>query len=163
MVLSGMSSMEQMQDNLSYMKDFTPLNDAERTAVSKVVEIFRKQDPIPCTSCRYCTDGCPKHISIPDLFAIMNTKHTHHDWNADYYYEDVHTGPGSRASDCIRCGQCERVAPSTCPSDSCCRMWRRSLRRGKITYQKQCRLHSEFSRMKAAFVNMANVCCTTVS
>lgn len=130
MVLSGMSSMEQMRDNLSYMKDFTPLNDAELAAVNRVQEIFHKKDLIPCTSCRYCTEGCPKHISIPDLFAIMNTKHTHHDWNADYYYEDVHTGPGSRASDCIRCGQCERVCPSTCPSDSCCRMWRRSLRRG---------------------------------
>ena len=95
MVLSGMSSMEQMQDNLSYMKDFAPLNDAELAAVNRVQEIFHKKDLIPCTSCRYCTDGCPKHISIPDLFAIMNTKHTHHDWNADYYYEDVHTGPGS--------------------------------------------------------------------
>ena len=69
MVLSGMSSMEQMQDNLSYMKDFTPLNDAELAAVNRVQEIFHKKDLIPCTSCRYCTEGCPKHISIPDLFA----------------------------------------------------------------------------------------------
>ena len=136
MVLSGMSSMEQMQDNLSYMKDFTPLNDAERTAVSKVVEIFRKQDLIPCTSCRYCTDGCPKHISIPDLFAIMNTKHTHHDWNADYYYEDVHTGPGSRASDCIRCGQCERVCPQHLPIRQLLQDVAKEFEKGLITFSE---------------------------
>ena len=163
MVLSGMSSMEQSAGQPELHEDFTPLNDAERTAVSKVVEIFRKQDLIPCTSCRYCTDGCPKHISIPDLFAIMNTKHTHHDWNADYYYEDVHTGPAPAPRTASAAASASASAPSTCPSDSCCRMWRRSLRRGKTTYQKQRRLHSEFSRMKAAFVNMANVCCTTVS
>ena len=83
MVLSGMSNMQQMQDNLSFMRDFQPLNDTERAAVSKVVEIFRKQNLIPCTACRYCVDGCPQQIAIPDLFAIMNTKNIHHDWNAD--------------------------------------------------------------------------------
>ena len=115
MVLSGMSSLEQMKDNLSYMKDFQPLNDAEMTAVHQVVDVFRTMNLIPCTVCRYCVEGCPQHIAIPDLFAIMNTKSIHHDWNADYYYEDVHTKPGSRASDCIRCGKCERICPQHLP------------------------------------------------
>ena len=77
MVLSGMSSLEQMKDNLSYMKDFQPLNDAEMAAVHQVVEEFRKMNLIPCTVCRYCVEGCPRHIAIPDLFAIMNTKSIH--------------------------------------------------------------------------------------
>ena len=115
MVLSGMSSMEQMQDNLSYMKDFQPLNDVEMAAVNKVQEIFHKKNLIPCTACRYCTAGCPKHIAIPDLFAVLNMKSTHHDWNADYYYNDVYTKPGSMASDCIRCGKCERICPQHLP------------------------------------------------
>lgn len=112
MVLSGMSNMEQMEDNISFMKDFKPLNEEERKAVEKVTDIYHNMNLIPCTACRYCTDGCPKHISIPDLFAIMNTKQIHHDWNADYYYNNVHTGNGKgKASDCIKCGKCERVCP----------------------------------------------------
>lgn len=115
MVLSGMSNMEQMKDNLSYMRDFKPLNETELAAVNKVQEIFHKMNMIPCTACRYCVEGCPKQISIPDLFAIMNIKQLHRDWNADYYYEEVHTAPGRRASDCLKCGKCEKICPQHLP------------------------------------------------
>ena len=115
MVLSGMSDMEQMLDNTSFMADFQPLNEKEMAAIRKVREIFRTKDMIPCTACRYCIDGCPQHISIPDLFAVMNTKQIHHDWNADYYYNEVHTAPGRRASDCLECGKCEKACPQHLP------------------------------------------------
>ena len=115
MVLSGMSDLEQMKDNLSYMRDFKPLNETEMAAVNKVQEIFHKMNMIPCTACRYCVEGCPKQISIPDLFAIMNIKQLHHDWNADYYYEEVHPAPGRRASDCLKCGKCEKICPQHLP------------------------------------------------
>ena len=125
MVLSGMSDLRQMEDNLVFMRDFKPLDDRELAAVKKVQEIFRSKHLIPCTSCRYCTDGCPKHISIPDLFAAMNTKQLYHDWNADYCCNVVHTAPGRKASDCLKCGKCEKV----CPSGSYWRMWTRNLKR----------------------------------
>ena len=114
MVLSGMSNMAQMEDNLSYMKDFKPLNEQEMAAVNKVQEIFHKMHLIPCTACRYCVEGCPKHISIPDLFAAMNVKVVHHDWNADRHYT-LHTANGGKASDCVKCGKCEAICPQHLP------------------------------------------------
>ncbi len=115
MVLSGMSDMAQVTDNTSYMKNFRPLNDRELAAVEKVQEIFHSKHLIPCTACRYCTDGCPQHISIPDLFASMNTKKLYNDWNADYYYNEIYTRPGTKASDCLKCGKCEKVCPQHLP------------------------------------------------
>lgn len=111
MVLSGMSNTEQMKDNLSYMKDFKPLNQTELSAINKVCEIFRSMHFIPCTACRYCVDGCPKRISIPDLFSCMNAKQMYHDWNANYYYNEVYTKNKGKASDCIKCGKCEKACP----------------------------------------------------
>ena len=111
MVLSGMSNMEQMEDNISYMKDFRPLDETELIAVENVKEIFRKMNLIPCTACRYCTPVCPKKISIPDIFSAMNSKMIHHNWNADYYYSAVYTSSGHRAGDCLKCGKCESVCP----------------------------------------------------
>ena len=115
MVLSGMSNTEQAEDNLATMRNFTPLDQTEQAAVSKVVEILNSKHLIPCTACRYCVDGCPKHISIPDLFACMNTKQLYKDWNADFYYHEVHTKNKGKASDCIRCGKCEKICPQHLP------------------------------------------------
>ena len=109
-VLSGMSGMEQLEDNIRYMKKFNPLSEAEFTAVNEVREILGKQDSIPCTACQYCTDGCPKHIPISDLFSCMNAKKQYQDWNSDWYYM-VHTQSAGKASDCIKCGKCETSCP----------------------------------------------------
>lgn len=111
MVLSGMSNMEQLQDNMNCMKEFQPLSGEEREALEKVCRIFHGMSTISCTACRYCVDGCPKEILIPDLFACYNAKKIHQDWNQDYYYEEVHTVGNGKASDCIRCGKCEKICP----------------------------------------------------
>jgi len=109
--LSGMSNMEQMKDNLSYMKEFKRLNEKEIAAIKQVCDIFHSMHLIPCTACRYCIDGCPKYISIPDLFSCMNAKQIYHDWNANYYYNEVYTKNNGKASDCIKCGKCEKACP----------------------------------------------------
>lgn len=111
MVLSGMSNLEQMQDNLSFMKDFKPLNNVEKEAVEKVKKIFKSKNFIPCTACRYCMEKCPKGIAIPDLFACLNAKKVYGDWNSDYYYNNVHTVNNAKASECLKCGLCEQICP----------------------------------------------------
>lgn len=115
MVLSGMSNMGQMEDNLSFMKEFHPLNEAEQQAVDQVCQLIHAKNLISCTACRYCTDGCPMHISIPDLFACLNAKKVFHNWNTDYYYNNVHTVNNGKASACIKCGKCETACPQHLP------------------------------------------------
>lgn len=115
MVLSGMSNTEQMRDNISFMKNFCPLSHEETEAIERVRDIFKSKNLIACTACRYCTAGCPKKISIPDLFACMNVKKIFNDWNANYYYSNVHTVNNGKASDCIQCGKCEKACPQHLP------------------------------------------------
>lgn len=100
MVLSGMSTMDQMQDNISFMADFHPLCEEERAAVDKVTAILRNQDAIACTGCRYCTEVCPQEIPIPELFAALNEKR-----------QEQHTSAVPSFPDCIQCGQCEQACP----------------------------------------------------
>lgn len=112
MVLSGMSDLDQMKDNISYMKDFKPLTEEEKKAVDRVCDILKNLDLIPCTACHYCVEEnqCPMDILIPDLFSCLNAKTRFNDWNQNFYYE-IHTEHNGKASDCIKCGACEDVCP----------------------------------------------------
>lgn len=114
-VLSGMSNMEQMEDNLSYMKDFHPLGDEEQKIIQQAQRMLGNSSTIPCTACHYCTEGCPKEIPIPEIFSAVN-KQLGNGLAAEAVssYEKAVTGKG-RASDCIECRQCERVCPQHIP------------------------------------------------
>ena len=112
MVLSGMGNIDMMRENVETMKNFTPLDERELNAIEKVRAELAKQNLIQCTACRYCTERCPVGISIPDIFACVNSKalYKQRNWNADYYYT-VYTSDGKRASDCLKCGACEAICP----------------------------------------------------
>ncbi|MCR5522801.1 MAG: 4Fe-4S dicluster domain-containing protein, partial [Clostridia bacterium] len=110
-VLSGMSNIEQMEDNLSYMKNFTPLNEEELEAIKKAQVIKKSSKEIQCTACHYCTEGCPSQIPIPEIFAARNKQLSYGriEEGKRLYLKAVE-GKGS-AADCISCRQCENVCP----------------------------------------------------
>ncbi len=114
MVLSGMGSMEMMEDNVKSLKNFSPLNHQEQEAMKKVCTILDSSNLIACTSCRYCTEGCPKKILIPDLFACINNKNIWKNWSGGYFY-NIHTQNNGKAKDCIGCGKCEQICPQQLP------------------------------------------------
>ncbi len=114
-ILSGMSNLEQMNDNIGTFSRFEPLSDSEKSLVQRAADILRGTPTIGCTACRYCCDGCPRGIKIPDIFRLSNTVTMYMEsWRAENYY-NVHIAPVARASDCIACGQCESVCPQHLP------------------------------------------------
>lgn len=101
-----------MADNISYMIDFQPLNAEERDAVASAVTMIRASTGIPCMACRYCVDTCPKQIAIPDYFAIYNNiKRTGRPGGLMKMYYNTLTLTHSKASECLKCGKCEKLCP----------------------------------------------------
>ena len=110
-VLSGMSDLDQVADNVSFMRDFHPLGADELDVIKQVREIVGNSVDIPCTNCRYCVEGCPRHILIPDVFAAMNKRLVGgqiDEARADYREA---LKAGNFASACIACGKCEDTCP----------------------------------------------------
>lgn len=111
MVLSGMSSMDQLKDNISYMANFKPLSEAEYQTLDKAISLIKQSIAIPCTSCRYCIDSCPEKIAIPEYFALYNNQHQFglqalH----NVTFENIAANHG-KPSDCVECGACSKRCP----------------------------------------------------
>lgn len=115
-VLSGMNSMEQVEDNTSFMADFMPLNEEENAIIEKVNKIINENTAVQCTACEYCTHGCPKDIAIPKYFELYNSimRTTGSFSSQMVYYNNIAINHG-KASECIGCNQCESACPQHLP------------------------------------------------
>ena len=113
-VLSGMSNLDQMKDNLSFMTDMKKMDEHEYEVIKKAQAAIDADQSIACTKCRYCTKGCPMNIPIPDIFNVENRKKGQPEFRSKREYAIVTLNKG-KASDCIACGQCEGACPQHLP------------------------------------------------
>ncbi len=118
-VLSGMSTIEQVEDNIRCFDDLKPLNEDEIVLIKKAAEIINSQIAVPCTGCSYCTEGCPQQIPIPKYFSLYNEDMRedmeHKGWTVSFTYYDNLAAKYGRARDCVECGQCESICPQQIP------------------------------------------------
>lgn len=109
-VLSGMSTINQARENLASYRDNKPFDDSERAALEKVMNELRSMASVPCTACGYCIEGCPSHVKIPDIMALLNLEEMTHDRDFVKGLYSWQAAEG-RASECIKCGACEDMCP----------------------------------------------------
>ena len=109
-VLSGMSTIEQARENLASYRDNKPFDDSERAALETVMNELRSMASVPCTACGYCIEGCPSHVKIPDIMALLNLEEMTHDRDFVKGLYSWQAAEG-RASECIKCGACEDMCP----------------------------------------------------
>lgn len=114
-ILSGMSTIEQMEENLCTFENFKPLSSEEMKTIENVVKKMQDMPLIQCTACRYCCDGCPEGIRIPDVFRALNTVRLYPKDNRPHMFYKNMVKESGRAETCIACGQCEGVCPQHLP------------------------------------------------
>ena len=114
-VLSGMSTLAQVEDNLSYMEDFRPLTEEEKAVCLRARDIINSRIAVPCTGCHYCTEGCPMDIAIPEYFSLYNEDMREDleekGWTVNFSNYSRLAETRGRAKDCVACGQCEEACP----------------------------------------------------
>ena len=109
-ILSGMSNMEQVEDNLKTFKEFKPLSEAEKQTVDEVKSILDSRVQNGCTGCRYCMP-CPAGVDIPGCFSAWNTYHVYQNYYAVNWKWETEMGEAHQAKNCVECGKCEKACP----------------------------------------------------
>ena len=109
-VLSGMSNMEQTEDNLKTFTDFKVLSDKEQQEIQDIVTLLRSRVQNGCTGCRYCMP-CPAGVDIPGCFQAWNTYHMYQNYDVVRWTWETNLGEAKQAKNCIQCGKCEGACP----------------------------------------------------
>ena len=109
-VLSGMTTMEQVEDNLATFSNFKPLSEAESAGIEDIVKTLKSRVKSPCTGCRYCMP-CPAGVDIPGNFNVWNNYYMYQRYEVVSWKWEAEIGEKAQAKNCIQCGKCEKVCP----------------------------------------------------